>query len=233
MKKQLLILVLILSGGTAFSQMNADYNYSITLRGYGAMQMPKLFNETDPVKYVNTYFSGIMVKFNDNQINYRLSGSYIKQGKTFYNNCSNCEIVTGNMTDYTFKVGFEKNMNFSRVQPYVGADVGYRAHRFIGTSENVNALKAGQSAAVVLPPNKMETTKNGFVLAPVIGIKVHPISQLTIFVESSLDFFYSYERQEAVTDDANNYRSLARTNKSEFLLNPISVGISLHIGSNK
>ncbi|WP_316819804.1 hypothetical protein [Pedobacter gandavensis] len=233
MKKQLLILVLLLSGGTAFSQMNTDYNYSITLRGYGAMQMPKLFNETDPVKYINTYFSGMMVKFNDNQISYRISGSYIKQSKTFFNNCINCEIVTGDVKDYTFKVGFEKNMNFSRIQPYIGADIGYRANSFIGLSQNVNALKAAQVDQATMPPNKMETSKNGFIVGPVVGIKFHPLPQLTFFVESSLDFFYSYERQEAVTEDANNYRSLARTNKSEFLLNPVSVGISFHLGSNK
>ncbi|MCX2453394.1 hypothetical protein OQX61_19140 [Pedobacter sp. PLR] len=233
MKKQLLILMLVFSGGTAFSQMNSDYNYSITSRGYGSMQMPKLFNETDPVRYINTYFSGLMVKFNDNQINYRLGGSYIKQSKTFYNNCNNCDIVKGDVTDYTFKVGFEKNMNFARVQPYIGADVGYRSNRFIGVAENVNALKAEQASAVKLPPVKMETSKNGFILSPVIGIKVHPTPQFTVFVESSLDFFYSYERQEGVTEDANNYRSLTRTNKSEFLLNPILVGVSFHIGSNK
>lgn len=231
MKKQLLILVLLLSGGTAFSQMNSDYNYSISVRGYGLMQMPKMFNETDPVKYTSTAFSGIMVKFNDNQINYRLGGSYIKQSKTFYNNCNNCEIVKGDITDYNFKVGFEKNMNFARVQPYIGADIGYRSTRFVGVGQNANPLKADLQSD--LPPVKMETSKNGFILSPVIGIKVHPTDQFTIFVESSLDFFYSYERQEGVIEDAGNYRSLSRTNKSEFLLNPVSVGISFHLGSNK
>lgn len=225
--------MLVFSGGTAFSQMNSDYNYSITVRGYGSMQMPKLFNETDPVRYINTYFSGLMVKFNDNQINYRLGGSYIKQSKTFYNNCNNCDIVNGDVTDYTFKVGFEKNMNFARVQPYIGADLGYRFNRFVGIAENVNTLKAEQASAVKFPPVKMETSKNGFILSPVIGIKVHPTPQFTVFVESSLDFFYSYERQEGVTEDANNYRSFTRTNKSEFLLNPILVGVSFQIGGNK
>lgn len=230
MKKQLLILVLLLSWGTAFSQMNSDYNYSITVRGYGLMQMPKVFNETEPIKYASTYFSGIMVKFNDNQINYRLGGSYVKQSKTFYNNCNNCEIVKGDISDYNFKIGFEKNMNFARVQPYIGADIGYRATRFVGISENANPLKGDLQS---LPPVKMETSKNGFILSPVVGIKVHPSDQFTIFVESSLDFFYSYERQEGVVEDAGNYRSLARTNKSEFLLNPVSIGISFHLGSNK
>ncbi|MBB2149924.1 hypothetical protein [Pedobacter gandavensis] len=232
MKKQLLILVLLLSGGTAVAQMNSDYNYSITVRGYGLVQLPKVFNETDPVKYTSTSFSGLTVKFNDNQINYRLGGSYIKQSKTFYNNCNNCEVVKGDITDYNFKVGFEKNMNFSMVQPYIGADIGYRSSRFVGVSQNVNTLKADVSGAVI-PPVKMETSKNGFIISPVVGIKVHPLPQWSIFVESSLDFFYSYERQEGVVEDAGNYRSFTRTNKSEFLLNPVSVGVSFHLGGNK
>ena len=232
MKKHLLILVLLLSGGTAFSQMNSDYNYSITLRGYGAMQMPKLFNETNPDQFIDTYFSGITVKFNDNQINYRLSGSYLKQGKTFNNNCNNCEVVTGDVKDFVFKIGFEKNINFSRVQPYIGADMGYRGNRFVGTSANANPLKA-QPISSDSYANKMEASKNGLVLSPVVGIKVNPMPQLTIFVESSLDFFYSYERQETVAGDANNTRTLTKTNKSEFLLNPISVGVSFHLVSNK
>lgn len=233
MIKRLLIILLLLSGGKAFSQMTTDYNYSIAVRGYGSMQMPKLFNETDPVQLINTYFSGLMVKFNDNQIDYRLGGSYIRQSKTFYNNCNTCEVVTGKVTDYTFKVGFEKNLNYSRVQPYIGVDLGYRANRFIGTSQNINALKAQLLAAEAEVLNRVESSKNGVMLSPVVGIKVNLLPQLSFFIESSLDFYYSYERQQSVTEDVNNSRSLSRTNKSEFLLNPISIGLALHLGGNK
>jgi len=232
MKKKLLVILLLLSGGSAFSQMNGDYNYSIAARGFSMMQMPKILNETDYSKYVNTYFSGLVMKFNDNQISYRLGGSYLKKSKTFYNNCNTCEIVTGDVTDYAFKVGFEKNLNFSRIQPYFGVDLGYRSNKFIGLSQNANVLKnALQSDAIA--SSKVEATKVGFIATPLIGIKFNVINEVSLFVESSLDFFYSYERQEFVTQDASNVRTLAKTNKAEFLLNPVSVGIAIHLGSNK
>lgn len=232
MKKKLLLILLLLSGGAAFSQMNGDYNYSIVARGFSMMQMPKVLNETDYSKYVNTYFSGLVMKFNDNQISYRLGGSYLKKSKTFFNNCSTCEVVSGDVTDYAFKVGFEKNLNFSRIQPYFGVDLGYRSNKFVGLSQNANTLKSAL-ASDAIPASKVEATKVGFIATPLIGIKFNVISEVSLFVESSLDFFYSYERQEFVTQDANNSRTLAKTNKAEFLLNPVSVGIAIHLGSNK
>lgn len=232
MKKNLLIILLLLSGGSAFSQMNGDYNYSITARGFSMMQMPKILNDTDYSKYVNTYFSGLVIKFNDNQISYRLGGNYLKKSKTFYNNCNTCEIVSGDVTDYAFKIGFEKNLNFSRIQPYFGVDLGYRSNKFVGLSQNANTLKSDlQSDAI--PASKVEATKVGFIASPLVGIKFNVINEVSLFVESSLDFFYSYERQEFVTQDAANSRTLAKTNKAEFLLNPVSVGITIHLGSNK
>lgn len=232
MKKKLLVILLLLSGGSAFSQMNGDYNYSIVARGFSMMQMPKILNDTDYSKYVNTYFSGLVLKFNDNQISYRLSGNYLKKSKTFYNNCNNCEVISGDVTDYAFKIGFEKNLNFSRVQPYFGVDLGYRSNKFVGLSQNANTLK-GDLQSDAIPASKVEATKVGFIASPLVGIKFNVINEVSLFVESSLDFFYSYERQEFVTQDASNVRTLAKTNKAEFLLNPVSVGIIIHLGSNR
>ena len=196
------------------------------------MQMPKTLNDTDYSKYVNTYFSGLLIKFNDNQISYRLGGNYLKKSKTFYNNCNTCEVVSGDVTDYVFKVGFEKNLNFSRIQPYFGVDLGFRSNKFVGLSQNANTLKSDlQSDAI--PASKVEATKTGFIASPLVGIKFNVINEVSLFVESSLDFFYSYERQEFVTQDASNVRTLMKTNKAEFLLNPVSVGITIHLGSNK
>lgn len=232
MKKKLLVILLLLSGGSAFSQMNGDYNYSIAVRGFGMMQMPKILNETDDSKYINTYFTGLVMKFNDNQISYRLGGSYLKKSKQFYNNCLTCEVVNGDVTDYSLKVGFEKNLNFSRIQPYFGTDIGFRSNKFVGLSENANTLKGIESDAVI-PTSKVEATKVGFVATPLIGIKLNIINELSLFVEGSFDFFYSYERQESITQDAKNTRTFTKMNKSEFLLNPVSVGLTLHLGSNK
>lgn len=235
MKKNLLAILLLLTGGASFAQMNGDYNYTIAVKGYALMQMPKVMNEVNFGKYTNVYFKGGVLKFNDNQFSYRISGYYQKNSKTFYNNCTTCEQIGGDMSDYAFKLGFEKNLNFSRIQPYVGLDLGYRSNKFIGKAYNVNELqlRAAMDASSAIASTKVEATKVGFVASPILGLKFNPISQLTLFAETSLDFFYSYERQERVTEDINNTRTLSRTNKTEFLLNPVTVGIAVHLGNNK
>jgi hypothetical protein len=213
--------------------MSGDYNYSLALRGFTLMQMPKVLNESDSYNLLQAPFNGVMFKFNDNQINYRINGTYYNKSRSFYNNCETCEAADGKLIDYSFKVGFEKNFNYSRVQPYFGIDLGYRSNRFSGTIENNNALKGAVArAAVDGPYSKIEATKTGLVLAPFLGFKVNIVNQLSFFAEANLDYFYSYERQDAVTQDANNTRTLNKYYKSEFLFNPVSLGLQVHLGSN-
>lgn len=143
-----------------------------------------------------------------------------------------CEEANGKLMDYSFKIGFEKNFNYAHVQPYFALDIGYRYNRFSGDIENRNDLKAVANAAAA-ETLKLETTKSGFVASPVVGVKINPIEQLSVFAEANIEFFYSYERQERTAYDVNNTKSLNKYNKSEFLLNPVSVGIQIHLGSNK
>lgn len=227
MKKNLLIVLLILLSGTAFSQMNGNYNYSLAVYGFSQMQMPKILNQKNSDRFTNATFHGGMIKFNDNQINFRLGGTYLKKDVKLVNNCVGCQEANGEMKDYAFKVGFEKNMNFARIQPYVGFDIGFRFNKFDGSLVSTNDAMASPSA---LGPNGVETTKTGFTAAPLIGIKINPVPFISIFAESNLEMFYSYERQETVTAGV---RSLNKYNKSEFLLNPVTVGIQVHLGSNR
>jgi hypothetical protein len=219
----LLFLTLILSA-TAFSQMTGNYNYSIAARGFSIIQMPKIFNQEEQ-HYLNVYMNGGMVKFNDNQISYRLSGNYIKKNVDFNNDCINCDIAKGKVTDYAFKIGFEKNFNYSRVQPYFAFDLGYRNNGFNGTMDIIDSQRS------VAGVNKIESTKNGITASPVIGIKINPLPQLTIFAESSLEFYYSYERRETVAQDATAAKTYSKTNQGEYLINPVSVGIQIHLGA--
>lgn len=82
-------------------------------------------------------------------------------------------------------------------------------------------------------PNGVETSKTGFTASPVIGVKINPLPMVSIFAESNLEFFYSYEKQETVAQDINNTRTSNTYYKSEYLLNPVSIGIQVHLGSNK
>ena len=233
MKRTLLLLLLSAIAIPVFSQMSGDYNYSVAARGYTLMQMPKVLNESDSYNLIEAPFNGIMFKFNDNQISYRINGTYYNKSKSFYDNCETCEAADGKLIDYSFKVGFEKNFNYSRIQPYFGIDLGYRSNRFSGVIQNNNALKSVASkGAVDGPSSNVEATKTGLVLSPLLGVKINIINQVSFFAEANLDYFYSYERQEMITQDANNTRTLNKYYKSEFLFNPVSVGLQIHLGSN-
>lgn len=221
MKKIILSLFALCISITSFAQTGADYNYTIGLRAFSLMQLPKILNQTNTQDYTKAYGNGAMLKFNDNQISYRVSGSYFRNDTKFDNTCATCEIAYGKVTDYSFKVGFEKNFNYSRIQPYFGFDLGYHSNRFTGTiaQRNAQANNVMQTA---------DASKNGLVLTPLIGLKVNIIPQLNFFAESNLDFYYSYEKQD-ITDTGGAYRTVTTYKKWEFLLNPVSLGLQFSL----
>lgn len=229
MKRNLLIVLSLILSNSAFSQINGDFNYSLAVKGYSIMQMPKIMNQKKNEEFKDVSFSGGMIKFNDNQISYRLGGSYIKRDIKAVNICSTCEELNGQMKDFNLTLGFEKSLNFSRIQPYFGFDIGFRENKFDGTIISKNILSADNGS--VMAPSILETSKTGFTASPVIGVKINPISQVTLFAESSVQWFYSYERQETVAQDVGNSRTFNKYNKSEFLTNAVTVGIQINIGS--
>jgi hypothetical protein len=221
MKKILLSLFTLFISLTSFAQTGADYNYTIGFRAFSLMQLPKILNQTNTQDYTRAYANGAMLKFNDNQISYRISGSYFRNDTQFDNTCSTCEIANGKVTDYSFKIGFEKNFNYSKIQPYFGFDLGYRSNRFTGTI-------AQRNPAVSNVMQTADASKNGLVLAPLIGLKVNLIPQLNFYAESNLDFYYSYEKQD-ITEAGGVGRTVNTYKKWEFLLNPISVGLQFSL----
>jgi hypothetical protein len=121
----------------------------------------------------------------------------------------------------------------SRLEPYFGIDLGYRSNRFSGVIQNNNAFRiAAAQGSSTGPSLDMEATKTGLIIAPFLGFKVNVINQLSFFAEANMDYFYSYERQESVTQDANNTRALNKYYKSEFLFNPVSIGLQINLGNN-
>lgn len=214
---------------SAFSQTTGDYNYSIAIRGYGLMQMPKILNETEPDKFTNTVLTGLMFKFNDNLISYRINGTYYNNKKRFFNNCETCDEANGKLLDYSFKLGFEKSFNYAKIQPYFAVDMGFRASKFTGDLENRNPLKPAGS----VPNSRIESSKASIVVSPVVGFKLNPTEILSFYIESYMDFLYSYEREDITLTNANNTRKLNTARNGEYLLNPILVGIQIHLGSNK
>ncbi|WP_316737631.1 hypothetical protein [Pedobacter aquatilis] len=224
MKKILLSISILFAAATTYAQTSADFNYSLAVRGYSLMQLPKILNQTNAQDYTKMAGNGLMLKFNDNQISYRISANYFRDKDVrFQNTCETCEIAKGKVTDYSFKIGFEKNFNYSRIQPYFAFDIGYRSNRFTGmlSPANSNVATNNQSA---------DATKNGLVMSPSLGIKFNIIPNLSIFAESSLDFNYSYEKQD-ITQANLAGRTINTYNKWEFLLNPVSAGIQFNFNS--
>ena len=219
MRKLIMFIVLMSSSLLTLAQSAADFNYSIGVRAYSIMQLPKILNQINSRDYTNTYGNGILVKFNDNQISYRIGGTYFSDNVSFTNTCATCEIASGKVTDYSFKIGFEKTFTYSRVQPYFAFDLGYRFNRFNG-----DLKPAGES----FNSKNANVTKNGLVLAPVIGVKVNIIPQLTLFAESNMDFYFLYEKQDIMAPDGDS-RTVNKYNRLECLLNPISAGLHFNI----
>ena len=72
MKKVFLSILILCAGITSFAQTSADYNYSIAVRGFSMMQLPKILNQTNTQDYTRMAGNGAILKFNDNQISYRI-----------------------------------------------------------------------------------------------------------------------------------------------------------------
>ncbi|WP_432714335.1 hypothetical protein [Pedobacter sp.] len=227
MKKTLLIIIFTLVSSWAYCQNNGDFKYSIGVRAYNYLQMPNVLSQSNNDKYITSYLSSYIVKFNDNLFSYRINGSYLKEDLKFSNNCETCDIVDGKMKDFSFKVGFEKNFNYSVIQPYVALDLGYRSNKFKGSSNDLNE----QRIAIEESHTNINATKEGFTVTPTIGIKINPTKQLSVFAESNLEFFYAYERQERIVSSDPNNRSLRKLNKGEYLINPVALGIQFHFGA--
>lgn len=227
MNRIILVFTFLLTSISAFAQVDGNYNYSLGVKGYSMMQLPKILQQTNNDAYTNMWLNGGIIKINDNQMAFRISGHYYSNKDFKFNNqCDNCENATGNLNDYSIKLGFEKNFNYSVVQPYFGADFGFRSNNFKGDITRLNTASLNSPYTAV-------ASKNGGTLTPILGLKINVAKQVSIFAESSIDFYYSYERQETVQNDANSTRTFAKYSKFESLLNPVSVGLQIHlVGKN-
>ncbi|GAB1463803.1 hypothetical protein [Pedobacter sp.] len=225
--KRFIIGILILISAKTFAQVDGNYNYSIGIKAFNLMQMPKILQQANTDDNIKSWVNGGIIRFNDNQIAFRISGYYLyKRDFTFNNQCDNCETAKGSLNDYAIKFGFEKNFNYSVIQPYFAADFGFRSNSFQGNLQAKNPALLNSSYAA-------NTSKNGGTFSPLLGLKFNVLNQVSLFAESSIEFYYSYERQETVMNDLSNTRTFARYNKLETFLNPISIGIQFHlVGKN-
>lgn len=222
MIRSLLLLCLVFLCSGVYAQQDGDASYSFGVRGYNYQALPKMLNQTENRRYINTSFNSFMVKFNNNLYSYRLNGSYFNKSIQFSNNCANCQLADGKVKDYTFKAGFEKNFNYGPVQPYIGFDLGYRSNEFNGRDNVADAAALVASAR-----------KRGFTVSPVLGIKVSPIKQISIFAEGNIEYFYAWGKETTYPPGNAEGGNSHKFKKGEYLYNPISVGIQVHLTKQK
>lgn len=192
------------------------FMYTLGLKVYGLEEFPKIFNQVESNELRPLPLSGLFFKINDNQISYRLSANFYSKDVSFRNECQDCEEANGDLTDFSAKIGFEKNFLYGPVQPYVAFDIGYRRNSFDGNVRDAANL-------IYTEPYDVTSLKNGLHLGTGLGIKFNPINHLTIAVESGIGSLYSYEKQERVYQGPNRTRTFNEYKKWEFLLQPVSM----------
>ncbi|WP_367866290.1 hypothetical protein [Pedobacter sp. WC2423] len=222
--KQGLLSLLFVSLFTLNVRSQSNSTYSIGFNAFSYLQLPGIENQ-DPLKYITTKFNGGLFKIDDRQINYRLTGRFIEQSVDFKSNCINCNLINGKVTDYAIKIGFEKNLNYSNIQPYFAFDIGYRYNRFKGLRDFIDLQRT------IALTDQMETIKNGLTLSPALGIRITPVEQLSIFAEGSFDLYFSHLRIQTVAQNTAAQRTETSASKKEFLLSPVTVGLQFHLGS--
>ncbi|SDM17873.1 outer membrane beta-barrel protein [Pedobacter antarcticus] len=217
MIKKLLLIALMCCSTFAFAQKDGDAKISLGVRGYNYTELPQLFNQAKDHQFINTKFNSYIIKFNDGLFSYRLNGNYINKSLQFDNNCTGCDLTSGKVKDYAFKAGFEKNFSYTGIQPYFAFDLGYRSTEFNGRGFQAERV-----------PSAVDFRKRGITVTPVLGIKISPIKELSIFAESNMEFFYAFGKERSTADGADQPTNSHKFKKGEFLLNPVAVGVQFH-----
>ena len=130
--------------------------------------------------------------------------------------------MTGNYDDLNFKIGFERNITYSRLQPFYGIDFGYSEGKFNGITKDF------KSNAFL---NNVNIQKNGVLASTFIGIKFNIIKYLTLSAESGIDFIYNFEK-EIKSNNTNAVISSSSFRRSRFVNKPLGMlSLQFNFGS--
>lgn len=227
MKKLLPFILFQLLATICLAQSQSDSNYSFGVKLLSIDEQPKLLNEIrgGSSNFYTSGLNGLVLKVNDNQISYRFSGFVFKKDDySFTNQCSNCEFIKGNYTSLDLRIGFEKSLTYSKLQPFYGADLGFKQVSFDGAS----ASKITQAYMY-----SVDIEKNGGVFNPFIGIKYNVIRALTLSAEAGFDFIYTYDK-ETKTDANNTLISLSNYKRWQYSAKPLaSLSLQFNFGRNQ
>ncbi len=214
MRKLIPFIFLQLFALATFAQSQSDSNYSLGLKLLAVDEQPKLLNEIrDNSKFHTSGLNGLMLKINDNQISYRFSvAAFDENDYSFNNECSNCEIVNGKYHSLNISVGFERSLIYSRLQPFYGADLGFKKVSFDGAASD-------KSTSTFRYNTNIE--KNGATFNPFIGLKYNIFTCLTIAAEAGFDFIYTQDK-EIKTQSDNTLISVNNFNRWQYNSRPLA-----------
>ena len=169
---------------------NTDYWYTVAVRVFAHEQFPLLINQPSGQPYHSSYLNGILFKINDNQISYRLQASHFQDDISFNNECESCAPqVKGKFRNTALKIGVEKSVNYSRVQPYFGGDLGFMF-------QQLNTRGYGNASVF------SEDTKNALLFSPFVGAKVYVMPRIALGIEANFNIAYTYQKMNSYTDDS-------------------------------
>src|SRR5690606_37007345 len=169
---------------------NTDFWYTIAVRAYAHEQFPQLLNQRSGQQYHSSYLNGLLFKINDNQISYRLQAAHFRNDIAFDNECEGClPQVRGKLQNTAIKIGVEKNVNYSRVQPYFGGDLGFMI-------QQLRTRDFGNTTVFA------EDTKNALLFSPFVGAKVYVVPRVAVGVEANFNIAYTYQKVNYYPDDS-------------------------------
>ncbi|WP_257669278.1 hypothetical protein [Parapedobacter tibetensis] len=165
---------------------NTDYWYTIAIRAYSYEQFPQILNEPYGQAFHTSYLNGILFKINDNQIGYRLQAAYFNQDVSFTNECEGCATGKGKLQNTAVKVGIEKSINYTRFQPYFGADIGFMVQQFDG--HTYHAITTDSITA------RTQDNKNALLISPLVGFKLYLTPRVALSAEANFNIAYTYQK---------------------------------------
>ncbi|WP_262247071.1 hypothetical protein [Parapedobacter soli] len=169
---------------------NTDFWYTIAVRAYAYEQFPQLLNQPSGKQYHTSYFNGLLFKINDNQISYRLQAAHFRNDIVFSDECEGClPDVGGKLRNTAIKLGVEKSVNYSRVQPYFGGDLGFMF-------QQLNTQGFANTSVFA------EDTKNALLFSPFVGAKVYVVPRVAVGAEANFNIAYTYQKTNNYTDDS-------------------------------
>ena len=190
------------------------YSYSIGVKLFGFEELPQILDQVKTSDFEKQYLSGVILKFNDNQISYRISGTFYSDDVTFNN--GEDEVGKGKLNDIAIRLGFEKNIVYADLQPYYGFDIGYRRSKFKGNLSPSSPDPLGSTVPA-------RTMKNGLSLSPLLGLKYNFLSHFAIAAETSMDLLLTYEKQELYYNNGGPSKTTNKYQKWEYLFRPVGM----------